>query len=76
MLFTDGYRNTDTDTEVSIVGNADNESTTFSGFSPYKDSYSYTLADVAMYYYKKDLSTTLANKVAENGLIRRPISIW
>ncbi len=30
---------------------------------PYRDSHSNTLADVAMYYYKRDLRTGMANKV-------------
>lgn len=57
------------------VGNADNTSTgpftvptgDIAGYTPaapYSDSYSNTLADVAMYYWANDLRTTLANEVA------------
>jgi type IV pilus assembly protein PilY1 len=68
MLVTDGYSNGGTPTR----GNSDN-----TGFSiapavgapfvytpsfPYKDSYSNTMADIAMYYWGRDLRT-LANRV-------------
>lgn len=53
ILTTDGYWND----SYSGVGNADSDQ----GL-PYKDSYSNTLADVAMYYWKTDLST-LSNNV-------------
>lgn len=53
ILTTDGYWND----SYSGVGNADSDQ----GL-PYKDSYSNTLADVAMYYWKTDLST-LGNTV-------------
>lgn len=33
---------------------------------PYRDTYSNTLADVAMYYYKRDLRTGIANSVPTN----------
>lgn len=48
VLFTDGYWN---GSAPSGIGNADS------------DPYSVTVADVAKYYYDKDLDTNLANKV-------------
>ena len=33
---------------------------------PYADTYAQTLADVAMYYYERDLNPALANNVPEN----------
>ncbi len=70
MLVTDGYWN---GTQPSTAGNADN-----TGFSikpavgpayvytpgpPYRDSASNTLADLAMYYWGRDLRPDLANRV-------------
>ncbi|MBL7004165.1 MAG: hypothetical protein ISR69_09090, partial [Gammaproteobacteria bacterium] len=53
VLMTDGYRNGST---PSNIGNADgNNNTAFDGGN-YADTYSATLADVAMYYYENDLS--------------------
>lgn len=40
---------------------------TYSATNPYTDSYSNTLADVAMYYWKKDLRTDLPNNVPVNA---------
>lgn len=73
MVFTDGYWNQ----EFSSLpeANPDNTSPTPAtgiytgagvGSCPYKDDYEYTLADVAMYYYKTDLSTE-PNNVPTNG---------
>lgn len=73
ILTTDGYWN-ETNYSNSTIGNADNTSgntiTSSTGSSyaytpadPYKDSYSQTLADVAMYFWKNDLRTDLANSV-------------
>ncbi|MBF0102724.1 MAG: hypothetical protein HQK77_17625 [Desulfobacterales bacterium] len=59
ILVTDGYWNGDSPS----VGNVDSGSG-----APYQDSYSNTLADVAMYFYKNDLSTTLPNLVPTNTL--------
>ena len=64
ILTTDGYWNSGT----VDVGNADNtngtqitgpnnQSYTYTAANPYKDSYSQTLADIAMYYWKRDLRT-------------------
>lgn len=72
LLFTDGYRNTDSNSDLSAIsgcgsGNCDNTGPSpFSGVAPYKDAYSYTLADVAMFYYKTDLSP-LADGVPTNS---------
>ncbi len=70
MLVTDGYWN---GTQPTTAGNADNR-----GFSitpavgpaytyvpgpPYRDGASNTLADLAMYYWGRDLRTDLANRV-------------
>ena len=54
IAMTDGYWNG----SDPSVGNADD-----SEGSPYEDSYSNTLADVAMYYYDNDLSSTLDDVV-------------
>lgn len=62
IVITDGFWNGDN----PFVGNQDaNSGSPFDG-PPYADSYSDTLADVAMYYYKKDLSSTLDNIVPTN----------
>ncbi len=59
IAMTDGYWNGST---PSNIGNQD------SGLgAPYQDSYSDTLADVVMKYYKNDLSTSLDNTVAPAG---------
>jgi Tfp pilus tip-associated adhesin PilY1 len=57
IVMTDGYWNGGTPS----VGNQDGDQG-----SPYADSYSDTLADVAMMYYKTDLSSTLENEVPTN----------
>lgn len=74
ILMTDGYYND----SFSSLGNVDgaagttivNDSApadpadyTYSPALPYSDSYSNTLADVAMYYWKNDLRPGLLNKV-------------
>jgi type IV pilus assembly protein PilY1 len=67
ILMTDGYRNGGTPS-YSYFGtdwnyNEDgNDDTSFDG-GGYADSYSSTLADVAMYFYETDLDTTLDNEV-------------
>lgn len=78
ILMTDGYYN---DT-FSSVGNVDgaagstivNDSSpalpatyTYSPASPYSDTFSNTLADVAMFYWKNDLRPDLPNKVPTNS---------
>lgn len=67
VLMSDGYWNSDTG---FTIGNQDGGgcpigSTDASPWAcgTYADAYADTLADVAMYYYKTDLNTTLANEV-------------
>lgn len=55
MLFTDGYHNQGRPT---LVGNTDN-ATPFHGVSPFNDSHSDTIADIAAHYYKTNLRTDL-----------------
>lgn len=57
ILMTDGYYN---GTSPS-VGNVDSDNG-----APYADSYSETLADVAMYYYENDLSSSLPDHLPTN----------
>jgi len=57
IVMTDGYYN---DTTSPGVGNADG-----SKGPPFADSYSETLADVAMYYYTNDIADTLSNQVKQ-----------
>lgn len=61
ILTTDGYYN-DSNTALgnvnSSIGNADGTEG-----APYADTRSNTLADVAMYYYKNDLRSDIANRV-------------
>jgi hypothetical protein len=63
IVMTDGFWNGNTPS----VGNVDGESSAYSGMAPYSDSYSNTLADVAMKYYKEDLSTELSNIAPTNS---------
>ncbi|WHZ19226.1 MAG: Type IV fimbrial biogenesis protein PilY1 [Rhodanobacteraceae bacterium] len=76
ILTTDGFWN---DSTNPSVGNADNTSsgpysvpsgniTGYAPVSPFMDSYSNTLADVAMYYWKTDLQTGILNEVAGNKM--------
>ncbi|AFU98917.2 pilus assembly protein [Simiduia agarivorans] len=58
IIMSDGYWNGDDPN----VGNADKSDQPFSGLS-YADSHSNTLADVAMYYYQRDLAPSLADKL-------------
>ena len=59
ILMTDGYYNGDE--PWSSAKNVDGNNG-----APYADSYENTLADVAMYYYERDLATGLANLVPTN----------
>ncbi|MBF0413765.1 MAG: PQQ-binding-like beta-propeller repeat protein [Desulfamplus sp.] len=67
IVMTDGYWND----SYSGVDNADKDDskTQIDGFdgSPFEDTYSNTLADVAMHYYENDLNTTLNNDVPTNA---------
>lgn len=71
ILTTDGFWNTDSDGSIG-VGNVDGNNgpsitspTNYQRIAkqPYSDTYSNTLADVAMYYWQNDLQPTLANEV-------------
>ena len=59
ILMSDGERNGGN----PGVGNSDAANTTFSGFEPYQDGESNTLADVAMEYYATDLDAVLPDNV-------------
>ncbi|MCL2160361.1 MAG: PilC/PilY family type IV pilus protein [Betaproteobacteria bacterium] len=60
ILMTDGYWNSDAATTTGIV----NVNVDGSAPSPFKDSYSNTLADIAWYYWNKKLvPAAIANKV-------------
>ena len=61
VLMSDGYRNSEYSTIIADNADADT-SNPWDGGS-FADTYSDTLADVAMYYYKTDLDTDLANLV-------------
>ncbi|RJP36000.1 MAG: hypothetical protein C4548_16610 [Desulfobacteraceae bacterium] len=64
ILMTDGFWNG----SHSTVGNADaNTSNPFDG-PPFADTYSNTLADVAMYHYKNDLNSNLNDDVPINNV--------
>ena len=60
ILITDGYWNGDPPLNTSI-DNADSDNGV-----PYADGYSNTLADVAMFYYENDLSSSLGDEVPTN----------
>jgi Tfp pilus tip-associated adhesin PilY1 len=45
------------------VGNVDDDATSYSGEAPYTDTYSDTLADVAMKYYYDDIASSLSDIV-------------
>ncbi len=62
ILMTDGFWN-DTSNPGISPGNADGNNNTAWDGPPYGDNYSFTLADVAMHYYERDLSSSLANEV-------------
>ena len=79
LLMTDGSWNGDGASNSAAAGNVDYTSTTtpitgpngqsyvYTRAYPYQDSYSGTLADVAMYYWRKDLRPDLANEVKVNA---------
>jgi Tfp pilus tip-associated adhesin PilY1 len=76
VFVTDGDWNGSGPSVGNVDGNAgstitgpNSQSYTYSAVSPYKDSYSNTLADVAMYYWLNDLqtSTGMVNNVPTNG---------
>jgi len=65
ILITDGYYNGKDPS--GAIGNADGDNG-----QPYADTYSKTLADVAMYYYERDLNTELADNVPANDYDSAP----
>lgn len=78
ILMTDGYWNGSAASTSGAAGNSDGtagttilgakgESFQYSPVSPYSDSASGTLADVASYYWKRDLRTDLINNVPPNS---------
>lgn len=78
ILTTDGYWNGKPSGSTGYMANNDNTNGTeytdtkgkkyrYSPESPYKDSVSGTLADVAMYYWKRDLRDNLLNNVPTTG---------
>lgn len=62
ILMSDGFWNSDTGDSIS-ANNADTDGTGEWDGGSYADTFSDTLADVAMHYYERDLSTTLPNEV-------------
>lgn len=69
LLMTDGYWNENTSLSVEnrdgtsqTLGNG----STYNPAAPYSDSYSNTLADLAMYYWQHDLISSLTNDVTPN----------
>lgn len=72
ILTTDGYWNGDAartatgnvdNTSRAAITGPNNQSFTYTRGAPYNDSHSDTLADVAMYYWNRDLRTDLGNIV-------------
>ena len=61
IILTDGYYD---DLSTTLAGNTDGDNG-----SPYADSHSNTLADIAMYYYENDLSPDAADSPAGGGLL-------
>jgi type IV pilus assembly protein PilY1 len=77
ILMTDGYWNGDAASTSAARANVDNQNgPTITGPDgqtyqytpehPYEDNWSNTLADVAMYYWNRDLRSDLPNQVAPN----------
>jgi type IV pilus assembly protein PilY1 len=68
IIVTDGYYSDESYNPVG-VGNADGDRANAAwggGKKPYADDYGGTLADIAMYYYATDLSSTLTDQVPTN----------
>lgn len=74
VLMTDGYWNSSAagtsgaranndGTDGPTITGPDSQSFTYEAVSPFTDGWSNTLADVAMYYWKRDLRTDLDNEV-------------
>ncbi len=60
IVITDGYYNE----SFTGFGNKDGDNNTAFDGSPYGDTYSNTLADIAMHYYERDLVSSLNNLLA------------
>lgn len=74
ILMTDGYWNGPSpslgnvdNTVGTTITNPDGDTYTYSPDYPYKDDWSNTLADVGMYYWKRDLRSNLDNEVATSS---------
>lgn len=86
ILTTDGYWNDDSGFKSGVVNNADGtdgedivhadgkRKYKYVASAPYKDDWSDTVADIAMYYWKRDLRPDLANKVPTTT--RDPDAFW
>lgn len=73
ILTTDGYWNSvstsagnEDGTSAAAITGPGGKSYTYTASAPYQDTVSNTLADIAMYYWKTDLRTDLANTVPES----------
>lgn len=74
ILMTDGYWNGSSPsvgnvdgTNGSVITGPNNDDYQYFAGPPYTDSWSNTLADVAMYYWNRDLRTDLENEVPTNS---------
>ncbi len=65
IVMTDGYYNGGD--PVGTIGNTDGDNNTAFDGVPFGDTASDTLADIAMHYYERDLSSSLANQVPLGG---------
>lgn len=65
---TDDARENVDGTDGPTITGPGSSSYTYSAISPFTDSYGDTLADVAMYYWKRDLRATLDNEVPTSEL--------
>ncbi len=75
ILMSDGFWNTDTAAELT-ANNADIDGTGAWDGGSYADTYSDTLADVAMHYYERDLSAACPIRYASRRAIRTLPNIW
>lgn len=77
ILMTDGYWNGDQastsgardnndGTNGSTITGTNSQTYTYSATSPFTDTYSNTLADIAMYYWSRDLRPDIVNSVPTN----------
>ncbi len=64
---TSGARQNNDGTNGPTITGPGGKSYTFQAVSPFKDGHSNTLADVATYYWKRDLRTDIANEVPTNA---------